>query len=170
MHNDNEDEIKKVGEKYNQSIERQDFTSVKDAMNVICSALAENPLPGSYYHSWQCNIAMAFYDEYKRNEEWVSNKHLEGQTATEIDISEIANNAAKNFLNMLIMQVPAPEPELNLSYSFTKEAILKRFTTRKDGSIVYDQKDILNAMEEYAKEQLSDLAAEYLNELRLKSL
>ena len=96
MHNDNEDEIKRVGEKYNQSIERSDFTSVKDAMKVVCSALAENCLPGSYYHSWQANIAMAFYDEYWK---W------EGGSGelTRTEINRIANKAAQNFLNLLIM-------------------------------------------------------------------
>jgi hypothetical protein len=96
MHNENEDEIKRVGEKYNQSIERQDFTSVKDAMKVICSALAENCLPGSYYHSWQCNIAMAFYDEYQ--------KQAGGSgELSQPEIHRIANKAAQNFLNLLIM-------------------------------------------------------------------
>lgn len=46
-----------------------------------------------YYISWKANIAMAFYNEYRR-----SNKKYKNLT----DIHEIANRAAENFLDALI--------------------------------------------------------------------
>ena len=46
-----------------------------------------------YYYGWQANIAMAFYDEYRRCEKKYKNRK---------DIHRIANNAAKNFLNTLM--------------------------------------------------------------------
>ncbi len=49
---------------------------------------------GSFYYTWQSNIAMAFLDEYRRNEKKYKNHK---------DIHHIANEAAKNFLNLLIM-------------------------------------------------------------------
>lgn len=108
----------------NQSIERSDFTSVTEAMKVIRTALLENCLPGSYYHSWQANIAMSFYDEYKRQEEWKDNKLLEGQTATEIDLSELANNAAKNFLNLLIVDSTSLKPLTTAPETIYKGAVI----------------------------------------------
>ena len=45
------------------------------------------------YYAYQSNIAMAFYDEYRRCEK--KYKNIE-------DIHRIANNAAKNFLDLLI--------------------------------------------------------------------
>jgi len=45
------------------------------------------------YYGYQSNIAMAFYDEYRRNDKKYKNLQ---------DIHLIANNAAKNFLDLLI--------------------------------------------------------------------
>ena len=45
------------------------------------------------YYSYQANIAVAFQDEYHRNEKKYKNRD---------DIHIISNNAAKNFLNLLI--------------------------------------------------------------------
>lgn len=45
------------------------------------------------YYGYQSNIAMAFYDEYLKNEKKYKNHQ---------DIHLIANNAAKNFLNLLM--------------------------------------------------------------------
>ncbi len=46
-----------------------------------------------YYYSWQANIAMSFKDEYDRCLKKYKNQK---------DIHQIANIAAKNFLNLLI--------------------------------------------------------------------
>lgn len=62
---------------------------IKKEIDVLRKALKD---PG-YYYSWQANIAMAFKDEYSRNKKKYKNRQ---------DIHEIANNAAKNFLNILM--------------------------------------------------------------------
>jgi len=46
-----------------------------------------------YYYGWQSNIAMAFKDEYDRDKKKYKNRE---------DIIRISNQAAQNFLNMLI--------------------------------------------------------------------
>jgi hypothetical protein len=48
------------------------------------------------YYGYQSNIAMAFKDEYDRNPKKYKNRK---------DIHEIANNAAKNFLNLWIRKL-----------------------------------------------------------------
>jgi len=45
------------------------------------------------FYAYQANIAMAFFDEHRRNPKKYKNIK---------DIHEIANNAAKNFLNIWI--------------------------------------------------------------------
>jgi len=45
------------------------------------------------YYAYQANIAVQFQDEYASNPKKYKNRQ---------DIHEIANNAAKNFLNLLI--------------------------------------------------------------------
>lgn len=47
------------------------------------------------YYGYQLNIAMAFYDEYRKNKK----KYKDRQ-----DIHKISNQAAKNFLNLLIKE------------------------------------------------------------------
>jgi len=55
----------------------------------LVKELRKDKEPGSYYHSWQCNIAVAFQDEFNRS--YVKN-----------GVHEISNQAAKNFLDLLI--------------------------------------------------------------------
>jgi hypothetical protein len=50
-----------------------------------------------FYYSYQANIAMAFKDEYARH------KRLKPYLNNN-DIHNIANNAAKDFLNLLIKE------------------------------------------------------------------
>lgn len=69
--------------------------TTKEAVEQLIKALKEDP---EYYYSWQANIAMSFQDEYS--------KRFKGQTLypegeTPAIIAEIANEAAKNFLNLL---------------------------------------------------------------------
>jgi len=47
-----------------------------------------------FYFSWQSNIAMAFYDEYRRT----------GNNLPHKKVIQVANKAAKNFLNLLIKE------------------------------------------------------------------
>lgn len=50
-----------------------------------------------YYYGWQSNIAMAFYDAYYNYKK----KHKK-KTLNDKDIITIANEGAKNFLDLLI--------------------------------------------------------------------
>lgn len=56
----------------------------------LVEELKKDKDPGSYYHAWQSNIAMSFYDECARN-------GVDGPL-----IHKVANQAAKNFLDLLI--------------------------------------------------------------------
>lgn len=49
------------------------------------------------YYAYQANIAMSFVDECHRFKKRTGNKYLNQE-----DLHEIANTAAKNFLNLLI--------------------------------------------------------------------
>lgn len=60
--------------------------TVKQAVDRLCQELKNDP---ELYYAYQANIAMAFYDEYR--------KSVKDKT-----IHEISNDAAKRFLNLLI--------------------------------------------------------------------
>jgi hypothetical protein len=62
--------------------------TTKEAIETLCNELREDE---DYYYSWQANIAMAFKDEMER-----------GGYEVDEQVHEIANDAAKNFLNLLI--------------------------------------------------------------------
>jgi hypothetical protein len=68
--------------------------SVEKEMKVICDEIRNDE---GYYYGWQSNIAMAFKDEYSRKIGRVSQEHWD-------QIHDIANQAAKNFLDILIME------------------------------------------------------------------
>ena len=75
----------------------QKTNKVAEAMKVFTDALKEDKSEGSYYYSWQANIAMAFKDEFSR---YAEDHEIEG-SAKNFNVHEIANNAAKNFLEIL---------------------------------------------------------------------
>lgn len=69
---------------------------ITKAIKVITEELEKDKSPGSYYHTWQANIAMAFYDELCI---------YEFGSRVDIEKSEMAllcNRAANRFLNLLI--------------------------------------------------------------------
>lgn len=69
------------------------WPSLPKSIERLKSELKVDKKEGSYYHSWQANIAMAVKDEFDRKGEGYTSKatlHL------------LANNAAKNFLDLLI--------------------------------------------------------------------
>jgi intergrase/recombinase len=68
--------------------------TTKEAMDRLRKDLGEDNREGSYYYSWQANIAMSFFDVCRQNKTKVkvSTKNLH----------EISNKAAKNFLDLLI--------------------------------------------------------------------
>jgi len=58
---------------------------LKRAVDTLRKALMNDP---DYFRSWQANIAMAFYDEYRRR--------------PNADLHFVANEAAIQFLDLLI--------------------------------------------------------------------
>jgi len=62
---------------------------IQKAINIFKKALSNDK---EFYHVYQANIAMAFYDEYRRTGNNLSHK----------TVHKVANKAAKNFLNLLI--------------------------------------------------------------------
>ena len=71
--------------------------TLQEAIEVLQKHLKEDKSEGSYYYSWQANIAMAFVDEVDRNFTEIKSKTSNG-------IIETANQAAKNFLDLLIKE------------------------------------------------------------------
>lgn len=63
-------------------------------LDVVRKELREDE---GYYIAWQANIAMAFVDEFSRYK-----KNHNKTTVSKVDVHEIANNAAKYFLDLLI--------------------------------------------------------------------
>jgi hypothetical protein len=61
----------------------------------LIKELKKDKSEGSYYHSWQANIAMAIYDEYQREKSKKS--YLNNN-----DIHRICNQGAENFINLII--------------------------------------------------------------------
>lgn len=81
----------KIGESIMEEIE----SDLPNAIKVLKNKLSVDQSEGSYYYSWQANIAMSFKDEYERFNPNMSDGNKE-------ILHIIANNAAKNFLNLLI--------------------------------------------------------------------
>lgn len=75
----------KIGEKLVEELEN----NVPLAIEVLKKAMNDE----GYYMAWQANIAMAFYDEFIK-------QRPDSDEESEV-IHKIANNAAKNFLNLL---------------------------------------------------------------------
>ena len=69
---------------------------LKQAVDVLCKALNKDKSEGSYYHSWQANIAVQFQDECHR---WMERNNT--GVITKKGFHEISNNAAKEFLDLL---------------------------------------------------------------------
>lgn len=80
---------------------------ISDAVDLLSESFQDKS-PGSYYYAWQSNIAMAFKDEFDR---WC--KNIVGRNAAPDHIHEIANEAAKNFLNLLIKREDSEQVQAN---------------------------------------------------------
>jgi CRISPR/Cas system-associated protein Cas10 (large subunit of type III CRISPR-Cas system) len=63
--------------------------TTEEAVTKLCEALKKDP---EYYNSWKANIAMSFVDEFYRT--YPDNELVE--------VKNIANTAADNFLRLLI--------------------------------------------------------------------
>lgn len=75
---------------------------LKEAVETLCQALREDKTEGSYYYSWQANIAMAFWDEASHEQYKGEVNGWEGAMLDKKELHIIANNAAKRFLDSLI--------------------------------------------------------------------
>ena len=72
---------------------------IKNEIDVLRKTLKEDP---DYYYTWQANIAMQFKDLIKYPFKIQGNEEERVCTYKIGEIHEIANQAAKNFLNLLI--------------------------------------------------------------------
>jgi hypothetical protein len=79
----------------NQRNQRSRKVVISEALNILKKELKKDE---GYFITWQSNISMAFYDEYYKKPEDGKEK-LSHQ-----EIHAIANNAAINFLNLLIKE------------------------------------------------------------------
>lgn len=77
-----------------QMLQQEKETKLIEAIEIVCQVLREDR---DYYISWQTNIAISFENEYWRtyNKEGFSSNELE-------EIHKVANDAAHNFLKLLI--------------------------------------------------------------------
>lgn len=78
-----------------------DAITVEQAVDRIRLELQKDKEPGSYFHTWQCNIAMCFFDEIR---------HKYAFDTGSIDpilnhnLHMYSNNAAARFLEILCLQ------------------------------------------------------------------
>ena len=72
--------------------ERDRMIQFAGAVELVREALGESKAAGSYYYSWQANIAMAFMDALPSD---LRDNYYD-------DMHEVANTAAKRFLDTLI--------------------------------------------------------------------
>ena len=82
--------IKRIAQE--QMLEQERVTRLTEAMKVVCEVLKDD---SSYYIAWQANIAMAFKDEF-------TSINPDYKSTSDYELHIIANEAAKNFLNLLI--------------------------------------------------------------------
>lgn len=68
------------------------------SLSTLCKYLREDE---DYFRSWRDNISIAFQDEYEDQYRRMNAEFLDGEELTPI-IRDVANEAAKNFLNLLI--------------------------------------------------------------------
>jgi len=80
-------------EKDRDAFEKMSVVTLEKAIKVLCSNLSEDKSAGSYYYSWQSNIAMAFFDQFINDHENILAQRI---------LSEVSNKAAKRFLETLI--------------------------------------------------------------------
>ena len=78
----------------------QQESKIKDQIVIDLQEMRKDKSGGSYYYSWQANIAVAFQDAYR--EEFGDSPRMRHI------IHEVSNNAAKRFLDQLI-HIPSDE-------------------------------------------------------------
>jgi hypothetical protein len=80
---------------------------LKQSVKNLCDALRADKTEGSYYYSWQANIAMAFHDVFN---EMMLTGEIKAKFENSFTFHDCCNNAAKRFLDLL---THIPEPEKN---------------------------------------------------------
>lgn len=82
-----------------QLLQQEKETKLIEAIEIVCQALREDK---DYYRGWQANIAMAFKDEF--NNYPMSYRAHDGIIVNfnQEFIHKVANDAAHNFLKLLI--------------------------------------------------------------------
>lgn len=90
----------------------------QNAVTTLAQALKSDE---ALFYAYQSNIAMAFYDEVRRHDIHISHEKLH----------EIANNGAKNFLQLFVGQAIASAPEEKSQSEPAAEAITNKTTNKK---------------------------------------
>lgn len=91
----------------NQQEQAQDISWEKrlaGALSDIVREMSRDKSEGSYYYSWQANIAMAFHDEFTN---MIERGEIKAEFKHAFTFHDCCNNAAKRFLEQLCHQ---PEP------------------------------------------------------------
>lgn len=86
-------------------------TELQKAMEIVVAEMAKDKSEGSYYYSWQANIAMAFQDEVRREFNKDGDINM-----TAVELHAVSNIAARNFLDMLV----ANQKEQSKKYNTNK--------------------------------------------------
>lgn len=73
--------------------------TLAQAVGRLVEELNKDKSEGSYYYSWQANIAMAFYDIYNFEE-----RRYNSVCHTSDELHKLSNKAAKRFLEQLTYQ------------------------------------------------------------------
>lgn len=78
-----------------------DNMGIKESVDNLCKVLREDP---ELYSGYQANIAMSFKDLVEYNKIDEEGLKMEACVLSRKDVHEIANQAAKNFLDLLIRE------------------------------------------------------------------
>lgn len=71
---------------------------LQGAVNDMVREMSRDKSEGSYYYSWQANIAMAFHDEFAK---MMESGEIEAKFKNSFTFHDCCNNAAKRFLDQL---------------------------------------------------------------------
>ncbi len=85
---------------------------VQNAVTELAQALKSDE---ALFYAYQSNIAMAFYDEARRHDVHISHEKLH----------EIANNGARNFLQLFVGQAIPTVPVEQLYYPGAEKVVTK---------------------------------------------
>ena len=84
--------LTKVGVTTENDIPNEQPSKISEAMDVLKKYMADDSEPGSYAHSWHCNIAMMCYDAIMSDDYHLKMLHE--------DALRIGNDAASRFMRL----------------------------------------------------------------------